>query len=259
MTAPPDIAIRARGLRLGYGQRVLLDHLDFDVARGEVFVILGGSGCGKSTLLKHLIGLQAPMAGEIWFGPDNLVTAHEEDRQRIRRQFGVMYQSGALFGSMTVLENVRLPLDEFTELPAPARDLTALMKLKLVGMEAAAAKKPADLSGGMQKRAAIARAMALDPRILFLDEPSAGLDPITSAGLDALIRKLSGDLGITFVVVTHELQSIMAIADRAIMLDAASKSILAQGPPAELRDGSPHPQVRRFFHREADPAPYASD
>jgi len=259
MTPPPDIVIRARGLRMGYGDRVLLDQIGFEVARGEVFVILGGSGCGKSTLLKHLIGLYAPMAGEIWFGSDNLVTADEAGRLRILRQFGVMYQSGALFGSMTVLENVRLPLDEFTELPEAARNLAALMKLKLVGMESAAAKMPADLSGGMQKRAAIARAMALDPSILFLDEPSAGLDPITSAGLDALIRNLSRDLGITFVVVTHELQSILAIADRAIMLDAASKSIVAQGRPEELRDHSPLPQVSRFFHRQADPKPYDTD
>jgi phospholipid/cholesterol/gamma-HCH transport system ATP-binding protein len=247
-----DIAIEVKNLTLGYGEKVILKNLSFEVRRGEVFVILGGSGCGKSTLLKHLIGLYPPMTGEIRFGPDNLVTAQGEDRLRVLRKFGVMYQSGALFGSMTVLENVRLALDEFTDLPRAAKELIALTKLKLVALEGAAHKMPADLSGGMQKRAAIARAMVLDPGILFLDEPSAGLDPITSAGLDALVKELSQTLGITFVVVTHELPSIYAIADHVIMLDGPSQSILAQGPPAELRDHSPNAWVRQFFNRQAE-------
>lgn len=253
MSEAGETVIAVKGLKIGYGEKVLMEKLDFEVRRGEVFVILGGSGCGKSSLLKHLIGLYRPMAGEVWFGPDNLVTAEGDDRIRILRKFGVMYQSGALFGSLTVLENVKLPLDEFTDLPAQAKEIISLNKLKLVAMEAAANKMPADLSGGMQKRAAIARAMALDPGILFLDEPSAGLDPITSAGLDALIKDLSRSLGFTFVIVTHELQSIFAVADRVIMLDGNSKSIIGTGRPEELRDHSPNPWVRQFFNRKAQP------
>ncbi len=246
----PVIAVKA--LTVGYGEKTLMEQLDFEVRSGEVFVILGGSGCGKSSLLKNLIGLYQPMAGEIWFGPDNLVTAQGDERIRILRSFGVMYQSGALFGSLSVLENVRLPLDEFTELPVEAKDLIALTKLKFVAMESAAGKMPAELSGGMQKRAAIARAMALDPGILFLDEPSAGLDPVTSAGLDALIKELSKTLGFTFVIVSHELQSIFAVADRVIMLDGRTKSIIGAGKPEDLRDHSPNPWVRQFFNRQAD-------
>jgi phospholipid/cholesterol/gamma-HCH transport system ATP-binding protein len=241
-----------KSLTVGYGEKTLMEQLNFEVRPGEVFVILGGSGCGKSSLLKNLIGLYQPMSGEIWFGPDNLVTAEGDERIRILRNFGVMYQSGALFGSLSVLENVRLPLDEFTELPAESKDLVALAKLKFVAMESAAGKMPAELSGGMQKRAAIARAMALDPGILFLDEPSAGLDPVTSAGLDALIKDLSKTLGFTFVIVSHELQSIFAVADRVIMLDGRSKSIIGTGKPEDLRDHSPNPSVRQFFNRQAD-------
>ncbi|BDG01524.1 ABC transporter ATP-binding protein [Anaeromyxobacter oryzae] len=238
---------------LGYGDRVVQQHLTFEVRRGEVFVILGVSGSGKSTLLKNMIGLCEPMRGKVSIDGTNVVTARGEERARLLRQFGVMYQSGALFGSMTLLENVRLPLDEFTELHSDEKDLVALAKLNQVGIRAAAWKTPAEVSGGMKKRAAIARAMALDPFLLFLDEPSSGLDPITSAGLDALIRFLSMDFGITFVVVTHELQSTYAIADRCVLLDARTKTIIAEGKPADLRDHSEDPTVRRFFRREADP------
>ena len=252
MNETGEAVITVKALTVGYGEKVILQNLDFEVRRGEVFVILGGSGCGKSTLLKHMIGLYPPMAGEIWFGPDSLGAAQGDDRIRILRKFGVMYQSGALFGSLTVMENVMLPLDEFTELPAQAKELIALAKLKLVAMETAASQMPADLSGGMQKRAAIARAMALDPGILFLDEPAAGLDPITSAGLDALIKDLARTLGCTFVIVTHELPSIFAVADRVIMLDGKSKGIIGTGRPDELRDHSPNPWVRQFFNRQAE-------
>jgi phospholipid/cholesterol/gamma-HCH transport system ATP-binding protein len=246
--------ISVEDVTIAYGDNVIQKNVTFDVRTGEVFVILGGSGCGKSSLLKTMIGLVRPASGRILFDGEDIVTAEGEERLRLLRKFGVMYQSGALFGSMTVLENVRLPLDEFTDLGAEEKDLVAAAKLNQVGLLPAAARKPAALSGGMQKRAGIARAMALDPGILFLDEPSAGLDPITSAGLDQTIRSLSRDLGITFVVVTHELQSIYAIADRCIMLDARTKTMIAGGTPADLRDHSKDPYVRQFFLRQAEPA-----
>ncbi len=248
---PPIIAVE--DLTIGYGERVVQKDLNFQVRRGEVFVILGGSGSGKSSLLKCMIGLVAPVSGKILFDGVDIVTAEGAERLKLLNKFGVMYQSGALFGSMSLVENARLPLDEFTRLDLHERELVALTKLNQVGLLEAARRMPSELSGGMQKRAGIARAMALDPAILFLDEPSAGLDPITSAGLDRLIRSLSRDFGITFVVVTHELQSIFAIADRCIMVDAERKTLIAEGKPAELRDHSEDPVVRQFFRREADP------
>jgi phospholipid/cholesterol/gamma-HCH transport system ATP-binding protein len=254
MNAPPDIPISVNDLTVGYGEKVILKNVNFQVRRGEVFVILGASGSGKSTLLKAMIGLCPPQSGYVWIEGVNLMTAEGIERLALLRKFGVMYQSGALFGSMSVLENVRLPLDEFTDLSEPLKELAALARLKLVGLGAAADKMPSELSGGMQKRAAIARAMALDPGILFLDEPSAGLDPITSAGIDLLIEELARHFGITFVVVTHELASIYSIADRVVMLGSHAKGIIAEGKPAELRDRAADPWVRRFFNREPDPS-----
>ena len=252
MNAPPDIPISVKDLTVSYGENVILQNVNFQVRRGEVFVVLGVSGSGKSTLLKAMIGLYPPQSGEVWIEGANLVTAEGEERLGLLRKFGVMYQSGALFGSMTVFENVRLPLDEFTDLSEPLKELATLARLKLVGLGAAGDKMPSELSGGMQKRAAIARAMALDPGILFLDEPSSGLDPITSSGIDLLIVELAHHFGMTFVVVTHELPSIYSIADRVVMLGSSAKGIIAAGKPAELRDNAADPWVRRFFNREPE-------
>lgn len=250
-TAKAPAVLTAEGVAMRFGARTIFKNVSFEVRRGEVFVILGGSGCGKSTLLKLLIGLMPPSKGEIRVLEGDWAALEGMARRALLRRIGVMWQSGALLGSLTLAENVMLPIEAHTSLPQAARALVASAKLGLVGLGDAQDRLPAEISGGMLKRAGIARAMALDPEILFLDEPSAGLDPITSAGLDALILSLARETGTTFVVVTHELQSILAIGDRCIMLDKDAQGMIAEGDPKRLRDESDHPTVRAFFRREA--------
>lgn len=243
--------IQADNLTVGFDQPIL-ENLSFSVEAGEIFIILGGSGCGKSTLLRHLIGLQEPMRGSITIDGQLLTDAAESKRESILSQIGVAFQGGALFGSMTVLENVALPLEEFSALPKAAVQWIAESKLRQVGLGGYETHLPAQLSGGMQKRAALARAMAMDPKILFLDEPSAGLDPITAAQLDELIVHLSKALGVTFVIVTHELASVFTLNGRIIMLDKQAKGIIAQGRPEQLREDRTNEHAWRFFNRSIE-------
>ncbi|MCD6305359.1 MAG: ATP-binding cassette domain-containing protein [Deltaproteobacteria bacterium] len=249
MTKQPIIQVR--DLSVGYGDVTVLDQVSFDIYEGEIFVILGGSGCGKSTLMKAIIGLIPPISGHIILDGDEVSAQDEAKLQKILRKVGVLYQGGALFGSMTIAENVALPIEEYTSLPLESVLTLVRMKLGLVNLQGYEHHFPSELSGGMKKRAGLARAMALNPKILFFDEPSAGLDPITSAELDELILHLNKSLGTTMVIVTHELESIFTVARRIIMLDKASKGIIAEGDPAYLRDHSQNPFVRRFFTRRA--------
>ena len=237
----PIIAVEQ--VTIGYGETVVLENLDFTVPRGEVFAILGGSGSGKSTVLRHLIGLEVPMRGTI------LVNGEPPVGGAGAPGYGVLFQSGALFGSMTLADNVALPLRKWTDLDGRAIDTIVRSKLRLVGLEGFENHLPAEISGGMKKRAGIARALALDPPLIFLDEPSAGLDPISSVDLDQLILALNQSLGMTTVIVTHELASIFAVADNCIMVDSEARGIIAHGNPAALRDNSTDPRVRAFFNR----------
>lgn len=240
--------IKVENLVAGYDDTVILENISFDVKKGEIFIILGGSGCGKSTLLKQLIGLLTPISGNIWIDGDSITDTDDKVFKRILRKIGVLYQSTALFGSMTIAENIVLPVEEYTDLPKEAIDRIVSMKLKLVGLEGYEHYLPSEISGGMKKRAGLARAMALNPKILFFDEPSAGLDPITSAGLDNLIISLNEILGTTMVVVTHELSSIFTIAHRVIMLDKSTRGIIAEGDPRYLKDHSKNEFVKDFFN-----------
>ena len=237
---------------MAYGSFVLMRNINFAVRRGDIFIIMGGSGCGKSTLLRHLIGLKEPATGEILYDKFNFTRASAAERETLLRRFGVLYQGGALWSSMTLAENVGLPLGEFTNLTAGQIREIATLKLALVGLKGFEDFYPSEISGGMQKRAGLARAMALDPEILLFDEPSAGLDPISSRLLDDLILELRDNLGATIVVVTHELASIFAIGNNCVFLDAETRTQIASGDPKELRDNSPDPRVRRFLSRGAE-------
>jgi len=241
-----DEVVSVRGLTMGFGDRVVIRDLDFTIRRGEVFVVMGPSGCGKTTLLRHLLGLQEPAAGEVRYGDDSFTGAPADARERMLRRVGVLFQGSALWSSMTLAENVALPLEQFTQLPSSSIRAVVRLKLALVGLGGFEDYYPSELSGGMQKRAGLARAISLDPEILFIDEPSGSLDPPTARRLDALILQLRDALGTTAVVVTHDVATIVGIGTRALFLDADRQQAVAEGPPAELRERGPA-VVRAFF------------
>jgi phospholipid/cholesterol/gamma-HCH transport system ATP-binding protein len=253
MTAA-EAHITVHDLTMAYGSFIIQRDLTFTVRRGDIFIIMGGSGCGKSTLLRHLIGLKPPAQGEVRIDGESLWEASLEAQDRMKRRFGVLFQSGALWSSMTLAENVALPLEQYTALSAARIRQQVALKLALVGLAGFEDYYPSQISGGMQKRAGLARAMALDPDILFFDEPSAGLDPISSRLLDELILELRDSLGATVVVVTHELASIFTIGNNSVFLDADTKTMIAGGDPTHLRDTSPDPKVRTFLTRGAERA-----
>lgn len=248
-TEQPEPIIVVEHLRAEFGDNLVFKDVSFQVKRGEIFVILGGSGCGKTTLLKHIVGLYQPTAGRVLVNGVDIVQYDPELMQQVRMQTGMLFQAGALFGSMTLAENISLPLQKYTNLSKSMIDLIVKMKLDLVSLRGYENHLPEEISGGMKKRAGLARAMSLDPAILFFDEPSAGLDPITAVELDLLIKNLNAGLGTTMVIVTHELESIFLIADRIIMLDKEAKGIIAEGDPRYLKDHASDPRVRHFFNR----------
>ncbi len=237
---------------MAYGDFVVQRDISFTVNRGDIFIIMGGSGCGKSTLLRHLIGLQSPAAGCVLYEGRSFWDAQKDEKESIKRSFGVLFQSGALWSSMTLAENVMLPLQEYTDLPLKQIKEIVSLKLSLVGLAGFEEYYPSELSGGMKKRAGLARAMALDPEILFFDEPSSGLDPISSKLMDDLIRELRDSLGATVVIVTHELASILSVGDNSVYLDTESRTMIASGDPKRLLADSKDPKVHRFLTRGAD-------
>lgn len=245
MPAPPIVAVK--NLTVRYNEELILDKVSFSVKTGERFVIVGGSGSGKSTLMRHMIGLENPSQGQVLINGTDMTGCTEPALHNALRQIGVLFQGSALLGSMTVGENVALPIMEFSNLPKTVIANMVRMKLSLVGLECYEDHLPSEISGGMRKRAGLARAMALNPGILFLDEPSAGLDPITAAEIDDLIRHINESMGTTMIIVTHELDSICNLAQRLIMLEKTAKGIIAEGTPAKLREESSNPLVRRFF------------
>jgi phospholipid/cholesterol/gamma-HCH transport system ATP-binding protein len=256
------VVIQVKDLVAKYGEDTILDGISFEVYEGEVFGVLGGSGCGKSTLLKHLIGLLQPYSGQVIIDDDDIAACDETKRQQVLKKIGVLYQSAALLGSMTLAENIALPVTEYTDLDKASIDHLVHMKLNQVHLNGYENHLPSEISGGMKKRAGLARAIALNPKILFFDEPnpkilffdepSAGLDPVSSAGLDNLIISLNKNLGTTMVIVTHELQSIFAVAHRVIMLHKDHRGIIASGDPNYLREHSRNPFVKQFFNRRAE-------
>ncbi|PEN12587.1 polyamine ABC transporter ATP-binding protein [Longibacter salinarum] len=247
---PPVLDVR--NLTMAYGSFVVMSDLTFDVQEGEIFIIMGGSGCGKSTLMKHAIGLKAPAEGVVCFQGTDFWGADEETRRDLLRRMGIMYQQGALWSSMTLGENIALPLELYTDLESEDIERVAALKLALVGLRGFEAFYPHEISGGMRKRAALARALALDPDVLFFDEPSSGLDPVSARRLDDLILQLRDSLGTTVVVVSHDLASIFTIADRALYLDIETRTMTALGPPEDLRDDPPNERVHRFLTRTAE-------
>jgi phospholipid/cholesterol/gamma-HCH transport system ATP-binding protein len=251
-TGERPVIVQVRNVVVRYGEATILDGVSFDIREGEIFAILGGSGCGKSTLLRQLIGLERPAAGNVLIDGDDISAAEGKEQEKILRKIGILFQNGALLGSMTVAENISLRLLEYSDLPPAIIDVIVRMKLSMVGLEDIEYDMPSELSGGMKKRAALARALAMDPRILFCDEPSSGLDPISAAELDNLLIQLNRSLGVTIVVVTHDLASIAAIAHRAIMLDKSVKKIIAEGKPADLKEHSDNLLVKNFFNRVAE-------